>query len=98
MGAIAHAAEGIDCANLPNAIAWAHSDSDDAQASAVLDPGASDTAVPHRHADCHGHHIALPMAKADIAAPALLRAGYRTLVPHGNAAADRAADLRPPIA
>lgn len=93
MGSVAHAMEGIDCANLPKSVAWAHSDRDDTQT-----PDVSDPAVPHRHADCHGHHIAVAMAKVAIEVPPSPRTGYRTIVLHGNAAAIRAADLRPPIA
>ena len=93
MGSIVHAAERIDCENLPNSIAWAHSDSDQTLASGPCDP-----ATPRDHADCHGHHIAVPMAKATLDVPPPLRTEYRLEVLPAPIATGRNADLRPPIA
>ena len=59
LGSIAHAAEGVSGAEVPQSAAWAHSDGDGDQV-----PADSDKGYPHHHVTCHGDHVGVPLAPA----------------------------------
>lgn len=55
LGSVAHATESARCIDSTSASSLEHSDGDADQV-----PADADSAYPHHHGGCHGHHIGVP--------------------------------------
>ena len=60
LGSVSHAMEPIVCIDANSAAEIGHTDGDGDQV-----PADSDKGYPHHHASCHGHHVAVPIAKVE---------------------------------
>lgn len=69
LGSVAHAAEGVSGAEVPQSLAWAHSEKDGDQV-----PADSDKGYPHHHMSCHGDHVGVPITPEPVLPVSALRA------------------------
>ena len=90
---VAHAMEPVGCIDTSQSAAAGHSEGDADQV-----PADGETAYPHHHGGCHGHHVADALQSAGVAAffvGQLIPSGWAAPV---HDAAPSLAELRPPIA
>ena len=93
MGSVTHAMEPILCIDSHTAAETGHVDGDGDQV-----PADSDKGYPHHHGNCHGHHVAVPMAKAEPTTQLALGSMIRPHRSVAMATADADPALRPPQA
>ncbi|MCI4591713.1 hypothetical protein MOK15_16640 [Sphingobium sp. BYY-5] len=92
VGSLAHARESLDCVSTSISSSVDHSDGDGDQ---LPD---DDSAMPHHHGGCHGHHVGTPVHRLTMGETASGR--HKPVMPPAGRLSAVAPDpaLRPPIA
>jgi hypothetical protein len=93
MGSIAHEMEPVACLDANSAAEAGHNNGDGDEVPADGDKG-----YPHHHGNCHGHHVAAPMAEADPLGQNLAGSMIRPKLATALATAADDPALRPPQA